>query len=240
MGKLCENQQKIYAAYRAANLLGVYEDCSPNGFYQRWKQKNAFMKAQAEEFGIGSTDHFIDDVERIVDQRRAETEWKNADAWKNGTADFGARYLTPEMYLDYELKSIQLAFATYKGEMVGNHKCHVYTEDEKRAFYDANQDLFTRYHGDLFSYEEVDLIIEKWLKVQEYQEFLESVAANTYLSETAVNEISEQDVSDEKSDNAVQWITEFEKIWNQMQEEKRLREDKSCQEETKSQSSIGN
>ena len=139
------------------------------------------MKAQAEEFGIGSTDHFIDDVERIVDQRRAETEWKNADAWKNGTAAFGARYLTPEMYLDYELKSIQLAFATYKGEMVGNHKCHVYTEDEKRAFYDANQDLFTRYHGDLFSYEEVDLIIEKWLKVQEYQEFLESVAANTYL-----------------------------------------------------------
>ena len=102
MGKLCENQQKIYAAYRVANLLGVYEDCSPNGFYQRWKQKNAFMKAQAEEFGIGSTDHFIDAVERTVDQRRAETEWKNADAWKNGTAAFGARYLTPEMYLDYE------------------------------------------------------------------------------------------------------------------------------------------
>lgn len=210
MGKLCENQQEIYAAYRVANLLGVYEDCSPNGFYQRWKQKNAFMKAQAEEFGIGSTDHFIDAVEQTVDQRRAETEWKHADAWKNGTAAFGARYLTPEMYLDYELKSIQLAFATYKGEMVGNHKCHVYTEDEKRAFYDANQDLFTRYHGDLFSYEEVDLIIEKWLKVQEYQEFLESVAANTYLSETAVNEISEQDVSDEKSDNAVQWMSEFE------------------------------
>ena len=240
MGKLCENQQEIYAAYRVANLLGVYEDCSPNGFYQRWKQKNAFMKAQAEEFGIGSTDHFIDDVERIVDQRRAETEWKNADAWKNGTAAFGARYLTPEMYLDYELKSIQLAFATYKGEMVGNHKCHVYTEDEKRAFYDANQDLFTRYHGDLFSYEEVDLIIEKWLKVQEYQDIIESVVANTHLNETTVNEISAQDVSDEKSDNAVQWITEFEKIWNQMQEEKRLREDKSCPEETKSESSIGN
>ena len=64
MGKLCENQQEIYAAYRVANLLGVYEDCSPNGFYQRWKQKNAFMKVQAEEFGIGSTDHFIDAVER--------------------------------------------------------------------------------------------------------------------------------------------------------------------------------
>lgn len=173
------------------------------------------MKAPGGRVWNGSTDHFIDAVERTVDQRRAETEWKNADAWKNGTAAFGARYLTPEMYLDYELKSIQLAFATYKGRMVGNHKCHVYTEDEKRAFYDVNQDLFTRYHGDLFSYEEVDLIIEKWLKVQEYQDIIESVVANTHLNETTVNEISAQDVSDEKSDNAVRWITEFEKIWNQ-------------------------
>ena len=86
----------------------------------------------------------------------------------------------------------------------------------------------------------MDLIIEKWLKVQEYQDIIESVVANTHLNETTVNEISAQDVSDEKSDNAVRWITEFEKIWNQMQEEKRLREDKSCPEETKSESSIGN
>ncbi len=215
MGKLCENQQKICVAYRVANLLGVYEDCSPNGFYQRWKQKNAFMKEQAEEFGIGSTDNFIDVVEQIVDQRRAETEWKNAEAWKNGTTAFGARYLTPAMHLDYELKSIQLAFATYKGEMVGNYKCHVYTEDEKRAFYDANQDLFTRYHGDLFPYEEVDLIIEKWLKVQEYQDIIEQVA---------------------KADCECPLYA----VWNQMQEDQRQREDKSRPEEAENESSIGN
>ena len=215
MGKLCENQQEICVAYRVANLLGVYEDCSPNGFYQRWKQKNAFMKEQAEEFGIGSTDNFIDVVEQIVDQRRAETEWKNAEAWKNGTTAFGARYLTPAMHLDYELKSIQLAFATYKGEMVGNHKCHVYTEDEKRAFYDANQDLFTRYHGDLFPYEEVDLIIEKWLKVQEYQDIIEQVA---------------------KADCECPLYA----VWNQMQEDQRQREDKSRPEEAENESSIEN
>ena len=215
MEKLCENQQKICVAYRIANLLGVYEDCSPNGFYRRWKQKNAFMKEQAEEFGIGSTDNFINVVEQIVDQRRAETEWKNAEAWKNGTTAFGARYLTPAMYLDYELKSIQLAFATYKGEMVGNHKCHVYTEDEKRAFYDANQDLFTRYHGDLFPYEEVDLIIEKWLKVQEYQDIIEQVA---------------------KADCECPLYA----VWNQMQEDQRQREDKSRPEEAEKESCIGN
>ena len=57
--------------------------------------------------------------------------------------------------------------------------------------------------------------------MQEYQEFTESVAANAHLSETTVNEISTQDVSDEKSDNAAQWMAEFEVIWNQMQAEQR-------------------
>ena len=72
-----------------ANLLGVYEDCSPNGFYQRWKQKNAFHEgAGRKSFGIGSTDHFIDAVEQTVDQRRAETEWKHADAWKKRNSGF--------------------------------------------------------------------------------------------------------------------------------------------------------
>lgn len=245
MGKLCENQQEIYAAYRVANLLGVYEDCSPNGFYQRWKQKNAFVKAQAEEFGIGSTDHFIDAVEQIVGQRRAEKERKNTDAWKNGTAAFGVRHLTPAMHLDHELKSIQLAFAEYKGDKVGTHICHVYTEDEKRAFYDANQDLFTRYHGDLFSYEEVDLIIEKWLKVQEYQDIIESVVAEAHFEEMEECEKTAQKmkvvhVADAEPDDVTQWITGFEKIWNQMQTELRQSEDKNYLEETKSENSIEN
>ncbi len=245
MGNLCENQQKIYAAYRVANLLGVYEDCSPNGFYQRWKQKNAFMKEQAETYGLGSARGFIDDIEQIVDHRRAESEWKNEDAWKNGTAAFGARYLTPEMHLDYELKSIQLAFATYKGEMVGNHKCHVYTKDEKRAFYEKNQDLFTRYHGDLFPYEEVDLIIEKWLKMQEYQELIRAVIAKSYSSETDESELlisrtNTENVSGVEMDDATQWSTEFEAIWNLMQEEQHQREDESCPEEPESESRIGN
>ena len=244
MGKLCENQQEIYAVYRVANLLGVYEDCSPNGFYQRWKQKNAVMKAQAEVYGIGSTNGFMDDVELVVTERRAETEWKNADAWKNGTAAFGARYLTPEMYLDYELKTIQLAFATYKGEMVGNHKCHVYTEDEKRAFYEDNQDLFTRYHGDLFPYEEVDLIIEKWLKVQEYQELTEQIASNGHVTETdeseqLIQKRNTENAQDAEVNGAVQWMKDFELIWNLMQEEQRQREDESCPKEAESESRIG-
>ena len=236
MGKIYENGHKIYAAYWIANLLDVYEDCSPNGFYQRWKQKNAFMDEQAESYGLGSTNGFIDDVEQIVDQRRAETEWKNEEVWKNGTAAFGVRYLTPEMYLDYELKSIQLAFATYQGDNVGSYICHVYKDDEKRAFYENNQDLFTRYHGDLFPYEEVDLIIEKWLKIQEYQELIKQTALEVYAtetdeSETLIQKVNTENAADAERNEAIQWIIDFEKIWNRMQEEQRQREDKSHAEE---------
>ncbi len=245
MGKMCENQQEIYAAYQVAKLLGVYEECSPNGFYQRWKQKNAFMKEQADTFGTGSADNFIDDVEWGVAERRAETEWKKEDAWKNGTAAFGARYLTPEMYLDYELKSIQLAFATYKGEMVGNHVCHVYTDTEKRTFYEKNQDLFTRYHGDLFPYEEVDLIIEKWLKVQEYQELLKMVVKESYAiqkgeSEQLMQKGNIENTQDAEVNAAVQWMTEFALIWNLMQTEQCQKEEKKRQEETESEGTQGN
>jgi|GEM_PF-84009 len=245
MGKLCENRQEIYAAYQVAEFLGVYEDCSPNGFYQRWKQKNAFMKEQAEAYGAGSTNGFIGEVERIVEERRAETVWKKEETWKNGTAAFGARYLTPEMHLDYERKSIQLAFATYKGDAVGTHQCHVCTENEKRAFYDENQDLFTRYHGDLFPYEEVDLIIEKWLKIQEYQELIETVAAKSYPSEKdeseqLIQKVNTGNAADEKVDNAaVQWMTEFELIWNLMQTEQCQREDKNRLEKTESRTGRG-
>ena len=65
MGKICENGQKVYAAYRVAKLLKIYEDCSPNGFYQRWKQKNTFMNEQAEAFGTGRTDSFMMKLSRL-------------------------------------------------------------------------------------------------------------------------------------------------------------------------------
>ena len=245
MGKICENEQKIYAAYRVADFLGVYEDCSPNGFYRRWKQKNAFMNEQADAFGIGSTDNFINDVEQRVDQCRAETEWKKEDAWKNGTAAFGARYLTPEMYLDYEWKSIQLAFAVYKGDCVGNHKCQIYTEDKKRAFYENNQDLFTRYHGDLFPYEEVDLIIEKWLKIQEYQELTKQITSEAYVTETnesesSIQKVNTENAADAEMDDVMQWITDFEAIWNLMQDEQRQKEDKNYPETTESKGGTAN
>ena len=42
-----------------------------------------------------------------------------------------------------------------------------------------------RYHGDLFSYEEVAVIIEKWLKASEYQEIVRETATELLSDEEA-------------------------------------------------------
>ncbi|WP_294900952.1 hypothetical protein [uncultured Eubacterium sp.] len=245
---------EVYGAYRIAELLAVYADCSPQGFYQRWKQRNDFMDTQAESYGCGATDGFMDAVEQTVSERRNETSWKNEDAWKAGTAAYGVRYMTPEMYLYYELKSIQLAFVVYKGDHVGTHKCHVYTDEEKREFYEKHPDLFTRYHGDLFSYEEVAVIIEKWLKASEYQEIVRETATELLSDEEAggvqmsgetllqrVNAVdAEKEVTDAVANETLSeacvdkgaetWTTEFRSIWNRMQHQKEDAESRKAAE----------
>ena len=50
-----------------------------------------------------------------------------------------------------------------------------FTEEEKRAFYDNNQDLFGRYHGDLFDYEDVRQIIEKRLREDAYDRLIQDI-----------------------------------------------------------------
>ncbi len=46
MGKICENGQKVYAAYRVAKLLKIYEDCSPEWFLPEMEtEKHVYERA---------------------------------------------------------------------------------------------------------------------------------------------------------------------------------------------------
>ena len=49
------------------------------------------------------------------------------------------------------------------------------TENQKKAFYERNKDLFGRYFGDLFSYEEVEQIIEKRLREEVYDRLVQEI-----------------------------------------------------------------
>ena len=83
----------------------------------------------------------------VVDERRRR---KNAEAEKalsEGGIVYGPVYYTPSMYLQYELTQFKLDYTVFKGEQVGRYPYREITEEKKRAFYDENRDLFTRYNS---------------------------------------------------------------------------------------------
>ena len=55
---------------------------------------------------------------------------------------------------------------------MGRYPYREITEEKKRAFYNENRDLFTRYNRDSFGYREVSTIIEKRLREQEYENII--------------------------------------------------------------------
>ena len=50
-----------------------------------------------------------------------------------------------------------------------------FTDAQTRAWYDANPDLFTRYAGDSFPYEEVKQIIEKRMREEVYDSLVQDL-----------------------------------------------------------------
>ena len=72
-------------------------------------------------------------------------------------------------------RSLKLDFVQPSEAVRKTGLCPEFTEAEKRAFYEQNMDLFGRYHGDFFTYEEVAQIIEKRLREDAYDKLIENV-----------------------------------------------------------------
>lgn len=112
---------------------------------------------------------------KAVEERRTHKNAEIKNALAEGKTVYGLTSYTPAMYLQYELTRFKLEFTVYKGKKVGYYPYKKITEEEKKTFYDENRDLFTRYHGDSFAYEEVSMIIEKRLREQEYESIIQDL-----------------------------------------------------------------
>lgn len=110
-----------------------------------------------------------------VEERRKKRNASNEKKLQAGDILYGVREFTPAMYLQYELTRFKLEFTVYEGEKIGPWECRKITETEKKNFYEANGDLFTRYFEDSFAYEEVRMIIEKRLKEMEYERLVKNI-----------------------------------------------------------------
>ena len=88
---------------------------------------------------------------------------------------YGTRHFSAPAYLQYELTRFKLDFVERREKIRALGICPDFTDAQTRAWYDANPDLFTRYAGDSFPYEEVKQIIEKRMREEVYDSLVQDL-----------------------------------------------------------------
>lgn len=136
-------------------------------------EEQARIRAQLQ---IAAWMGLIDSPElEAVEERRRQKNEEIGKRLDKGEIVYGLTHYTPPVYLEYELTRFKLEYTVYRETCVGCYILPRITEEEKRAFYENNRDLFTRYFGDSFAYEEVSMIIEKRMKEQEYEDMVQNL-----------------------------------------------------------------
>lgn len=116
----------------------------------------------------------IDDssLEAVTKRCKAENEKRKIQT-ENGETVYGLVEFPLSVYLDYELTRIKLDFASEKEEIKYNFP--PITKKEKKEFYKNNKDLFTRYGGDKFRFKEVDMIVEKKIREEQFENEIKNI-----------------------------------------------------------------
>ena len=110
-----------------------------------------------------------------LEQRRQQHNAQLRKMEEEGRIFYGPRSFSAAAYLQYELTRLRLDFVAPCDAVRRSGLCPSFSDEEKRAFYEANMDLFGRYHGDHFSYEEVAQIIEKRMREEVYEQILDEL-----------------------------------------------------------------
>ena len=133
---------------------------------EQWRQAKACLTL-AKRWGL-----IGDDSPEALERRRAAKNAQAERAEQDGKPVYGTRRFSAPAYLQYELTRLKLDFVQPCEKVREGGFCPDFTEQEKRDFYEQNRDLFGRYHGDHFTYEEVSQIIEKRLREDAYDKLI--------------------------------------------------------------------
>lgn len=162
------------------------------GFSSEEEQEQVLARLQAAAWmGVISSP----DLEAVEERRKQKNEEIEKRLAKGETV-YGLTHYTPAMYLQYELTRFKLDYTVHAKaflEQYSKNRSHApcfygkdgtrpaqysyreITEEEKKTFYEENRDLFTRYFGDSFAYDEVSMIIEKRLREKEYESIVQDL-----------------------------------------------------------------
>ena len=110
-----------------------------------------------------------------VEQRRQEENRRRREDLEKGKTVYGPEQYSPIAYLHHELTSFKLAYASESEKIASREIFRPISREETRRFYEEHGDLFTRYQGDAFSYEDVELIIRKKIREKEYEDAVQNI-----------------------------------------------------------------
>ena len=99
--------------------------------------------------------------------------WKqqNADAyWKTKKGNFSV-----PAYIQYELTRFRLDFVSEKPLIKRSYNYSTITSKDMVSFWNGHRELFTRYQGDSFSYDEVATVIKKRIREKEYEQEIQNI-----------------------------------------------------------------
>lgn len=116
-----------------------------------------------------------DDSPEALERRRAAKNAQAERAEQDGKPVYGTRRFSAPAYLQYELTRFKLDFAEPCEKIRALVSARISPMHRPRAWYDANPDLFTRYAGDSFPYEEVKQIIEKRMREEVYDSLVQDL-----------------------------------------------------------------
>ena len=116
-----------------------------------------------------------DDTLDGVEDRRQKENQKREQMLQKSEIVYGPEQFSLPAYVRYEQTRFRLDFISECEKIKEHYTYPTIFEKEKQMFYEANRDLFTRYHGDSFTYEEVSMIIKKRIREIEYEKEIHNI-----------------------------------------------------------------
>ena len=110
-----------------------------------------------------------------VEQRRQEENRKRRETLERGEILYGPVEYNPIAYLQQELTGFRLDYVSESEKITKRQVFRPISREETRQFYEEHADLFTRYQGDAFAYEDVELIIRKRIREKDYEDGIKDI-----------------------------------------------------------------
>ena len=110
-----------------------------------------------------------------VEQRRQEENRKRRETLERGEILYGPVEYNPIAYLQQELTGFCLDYVSESEKITNRQVFRPISREETRQFYEEHTDLFTRYQGDAFAYEDVELIIRKKIREKDYEDGIKDI-----------------------------------------------------------------